>query len=108
MNQTTLVLTIVGTGIGATAVIVSVVAVVASGINGRLNPMSARLNAMSARLDAMNGQLNGTIESLRGDMRADHQALDGLLRAVEITLGKVEQRLDTAEHARLPQAPPAV
>ena len=101
MDETTIVLSIVGTGIGVTAVVVSVVALVASGINSRLSAMGV------------------SIDRLRGDMREDHRALDARLRAVEIQFGKVEQRLETVEQrletveqrletverAVLPQAP---
>ena len=89
MNETTIIVSIIGTGIGGTAVVVSVIAIVASGINSRLNTMNAR------------------IETLRSDMREDHQGLDTRLRNVEIEFGKVGQRLETLERAVLPQAPPA-
>ena len=96
MNETTLVLSIVGTGIGVTAVVVSVIAVVANGINSRLNALGSQLNTMDGRIDA-----------LRSEMREDHQRLDARLRHVEIEFGKVGQRLATLERAVLPQAPPA-
>ena len=89
VNETTIIASIIGTGIGVTAVVVSVIAIVASGINSRLNTMNAR------------------IEALRSDMRDDHHRLDTRLRSVEIEFGKVGQRLETLERAVLPQAPPA-
>ena len=89
MNEATIVVSIVGTGIGVTAVVVSVIAIVANGINSRLNTMNAR------------------IEALHSDMRDDHHGLDTRLRNVEIEFGKVGQRLATLERAVLPQAPPA-
>ncbi len=89
MNETTIILSIIGTGIGVTAVVVSVIAIVASGINSRLNSMNARIKAF------------------RGDMREDHKGLDARLRNVEIEFGKVGQRLEALERAVLPQAPPA-
>ena len=89
MNETTIIVSIIGTGIGGTAVVVSVIAIVASGINSRLNTMNVRM------------------ETLRSDMREDHQGLDTRLRNVEIEFGKVGQRLETLERAVLPQAPPA-
>ena len=58
MNEITVIVSIVGTGIGVMAVVVSVIATVASGINSRLNTM------------------NAGIEALRSDMRKDHQGLD--------------------------------
>ena len=89
MNETSIIASIIGTGIGVTAVVVSVIAIVASGINSRLNTMNAR------------------IEALRSDMHDDHHGLDTRLRSVEIEFGKVGQRLETLERAVLPQAPPA-
>lgn len=88
LNEITIILSIVGTGIGVTAVVVSVIAIVASEINSRLNTMKAR------------------VEALRSDMRKDHQGLDTRLRNVEIEFGKIGQRLETLEQAVLPQAPP--
>lgn len=88
MNETTIILSSIGTGIGVTAVVVSVIAIVASGVNSRLDSMNAR------------------IEALRGDMREDHKGLDTRLRNVEIEFGKVGQRLEALERAVLPQAPP--
>ena len=83
-----MIVSIAGTGIGVTAVVVSVIATVASGISSRLSTM------------------NAGIEALRSDMRKDHQGLDTRLRNVEIEFGKVGQRLETLERAVLPQAPP--
>ena len=89
MNETTVIRSIIGSGTGVAAVVVGVLAIVASGINSRLNTMNAR------------------IEALRGDVRDEHLGLDTRLRNVEIEFGKVGQRLETLERAVLPQAPPA-
>ena len=105
MNQTSL--SIIGTGIGITAIIVSTIAVVASGINGQLNTMAGQIEALR---NEMNGRLdttNGRIDELRNDMREDHREFNTRLRNVEIEFGKVEQRLETLERAVLPQAPAA-
>ncbi len=105
MNQTSL--SIIGTGIGITAIIVSTIAVVASGINGQLNTMAGQIEALR---NEMNGRLdttNGRIDEFRNDMREDHREFNTRLRNVEIEFGKVEQRLETLERAVLPQAPAA-
>ena len=78
------------------AVVVSVTAVVANGLNGRLNAMNSQMNATSARID-----------QLHSDMREDYQGVDLRLRHVEVEFGKVGQRLETLERAVIPQAPPA-
>ena len=100
MSEATLLLSVVGTGIAVTAVVVSVVALVANGINSRL---SALRDELSARID----KTNDRIDALRDELREDHAALDARLRGVEIGFAKVDQRLETVERAILPQAPPA-
>ncbi len=64
---------------------------------------------LSTRIDsngAAIGRNRAAIESLRDDMREDHQNLDTRLRAVEIDFGKVDQRLLTLERILLPPAEP--
>ena len=64
---------------------------------------------LSTRIDsngAAIGRNRAAIESLRDDMREDHQNLDTRLRAVEIGFGKVDQRLLTLERILLPPAEP--
>ena len=105
MNQTNL--TIIGTGLAITTIIVSTIAAVASGINGQLNTMAGQIEALR---DEMNGRIdttNGRIDGLRNDMREDHREFGTRLRNVEIEFGKVEQCLETLERAVIPQAPAA-
>ena len=76
----TLVLTIVGTGVG--------VAVLLTGV-----------------MFALIGGLNARIADVRDDirqLRADHVRFDERLRNVEIAFGKVDQRLLTIERVVLP------
>ena len=64
---------------------------------------------LSTRIDsngAAIGRNRAAIESLRDDMREEHQNLDTRLRAVEIGFGKVDQRLLTLERILLPPAEP--
>ena len=112
MNQTNL--TIIGTGLAITTIIVSTIAVVAGGINDHLATITGQMGVMNGQIDAlrneMNGRLdttNGRIDELRDDMREDHREFRTRLRNVEIEFGKVEQRLETLERAVLPQAPAA-
>ena len=100
MSEATLLLSVVGTGIAVTAVVVSVVALVANGINSRLSALGGELSARIAKT-------NDRIDALRDELREDHAALDARLRGVEIGFAKVDQRLETVERAILPQAPPA-
>ena len=123
MNQTNL--TIIGTGLAITTIIVSTIAVVAGGINDHLatitgqmdvmtgqinelrNEMNGRLDTTNGRIDTLRNDLNGQIDALRSDMREDHREFSTRLRNVEIEFGKVEQRLETLERAVIPQAPAA-
>ncbi|MCY4025207.1 MAG: hypothetical protein OXH75_02700 [Acidobacteria bacterium] len=88
MSEATLLLSVVGTGIAVTAVVVSVVALVANGINSRLS------------------EVREDVDKLRRELREDHATLDARLRGVEIGFAKIDQRLATVERAILPQAPP--
>ena len=101
MTQTNL--TIIGTGLAITTIIVSTIAVVAGGINDHLATITGQLDIMNGRID----DTNGRIDELRNDMREDHREFNTRLRNVEIEFGKVEQRLETLERAVLPQAPAA-
>ena len=92
MSQTNL--TIIGTGLAITTIIVSTIAVVAGGLNDHLATIGGQMDVM-----------NGRIDELRNDMREDHREFNTRLRNVEIEFGKVEQRLETLERAVLPQAP---
>ena len=118
MSEATLLLSVVGTGIGVAAVVVSVVALAVNGINSRLSALGGELSAriakmddrfarMDDRIDALRGEVRGDLEKLRRELREDHAALDARLRGVEIGFAKVDQRLETVERAILPQAPPA-
>ena len=129
MSENALLLSVVGTGIGVTAVVVSVVAIAAHGINSRLSALggelSARIDKTSARIDTMNDRIdaridtmndridaridtmNDRIDALRREVREDHAALDARLREVQVEFAKVDQRLATVERVVLPPAPPA-
>ena len=112
MNQTNL--TIIGTGLAITTIIVSTIAVVAGGINNHLATITGQMGVMNGQINElrneMNGRFdttNGRIHELRNDMREDHREFGTRLRNVEIEFGKVEQRLETLERAVIPQAPAA-
>ena len=108
MNQTNL--TIIGTGLAITTIIVSTIAVVAGGINDHLVTITGQLDIMNGPIDATNGRIDALRNDMREDhreMREDHREFNTRLRNVEIEFGKVEQRLETLERAVLPQAPAA-
>ena len=76
----TLVLTIVGTGVGLAVLLTGVMFALIGGVNARIDDLSARIDRIETRLDGM----------------------DERLRNVEIAFGKVDQRLLTIERVVLP------
>ena len=60
--------------------------------------LSAQIGVVNTRIDDLAASVNGRIDDLRSEvaeLRADVRGLDTRLRTVEITLGKVGQRLAT-------------
>ena len=60
--------------------------------------MYALIGGVNTRID----DLRTDFRELRADMREDHQRFDARLDAVEVALGKVDQRLLTIERTVLP------
>ena len=67
-------------------------------LGGLLVVIGGLLLAQNAGLGAQNAAIRAEIAELRTDFRR----LDDRVRAVEIALGKVEQRLETLERIMLP------
>jgi len=80
----TIVLTIVGTGIGLAVLLTGVMFALIGGVNTRIDDV---YSGLSARMDRIETRLDG---------------MDGRLRNVEIAFGKVDQRLLTIERVVLP------
>ncbi len=80
----TIVLTIVGTGIGLAVLLTSVMFALIGGVNARIDDV---YSGLSARMDRIETRLDG---------------MDERLRNVEIAFGKVDQRLLTIERVVLP------
>ena len=72
-------------------------------LGGLLVVIGGLLLAQNAGLGAQNAAIRAEVAELRTDFRR----LDDRVRAVEIALGKVEQRLETLERIMLPAADPA-
>ena len=83
----TLVLTIVGTGVGLAVLLTGVMYALIGGVNGRIDGVNARIDDVRADIR---------------ELRADHVRFDTRLDAVEVELGKVGQRLLTIERVVLP------
>lgn len=72
-------------------------------LNTRIGDLRDDMNARFTDLDGDVGRLSVEL----GDLRSDLRQVDGRLRAVEIEVGKVDQRLSTLERAIIPTAAPA-
>ena len=57
---------------------------------------------MQAAVDGLRVDMQAAVDGLRDDMREDHARFDARLDAVEVALGKVDQRLLTIERVVLP------
>ena len=75
-----LILTIVGTGVAATTIVITV--------------LSMQIAAVNTRIDDMRADIR--------ELRADHVRFEERLDAIEVALAKVEQRLATLERIVLP------
>ena len=99
MSETTLLVTVVGTGIGGTAVVVSVLALVASGINSRLralgSELSGRIDKTNDRIDALGGEMRGELATFRGEMREELATFRGEMRG-ELAAFRSEMRGELA------------
>ena len=77
--------------------------------NARIDDVNRRLDDLNAdvnrRFDGVNRRFDDVRAAIRG-LRADHVGFDERLRAVEIALGRVDQRLLTIERVVLPPASP--
>ncbi len=80
-----LILTIVGTGVAATTIVITV--------------LSMQIGAVNTRIDDMRDDIR--------ELRADHVRFEERLDAIEVALAKVEQRLATLERVVFPAREPA-
>ena len=79
---------IIGTTVGTILVVAGLLSAQVGGQIGSVN----------ARIDDLRDDVTGDIAELRSGVRG----LDTRLRAVEVALGKVDQRLETLERRHLP------
>lgn len=93
---------IIGTIVGIGLVLGGLLSAQFRVVNTRIDDLAASVNT---RIDDVNSRIDD-LRSEVAELRADMRGLDTRLRAVEITLGKVGQRLDTLERLHLPSADP--
>ena len=89
-----LILTTIGTG----AAVITVLSMQIAAVNTRIDDMNLRIGDMNRRIDELRTEVR--------DLRAGLVRLDERLDAVQVAVGKVEQRLDTQERVLLPPREP--
>ena len=93
--------TIVGTAIAMTTVITT-------SIGGRMTNLENELRATRGELReeirATRGELREEIRATRDELREEIRLLAGRVRTVETGFARVDQRLETIEHAVIPAA----
>ncbi len=80
-----LILTIIGTGLAVTTIVITV--------------LSMQIAAVNTRIDDLRVDVR--------DLRADHVRFDERLDALEVAVGKLDQRVATLERILLPAREPA-
>ena len=91
----TLVLTIIGTGVGLAVLLTGVMFALIGGVNARIDDV---YSGLSARIDDVHSGLSARIDRIETRLGG----FDERLRNVEIAFGKVDRRLLTIERVVLP------
>ena len=89
---------VIGTIVGTGLVIAGLLLTQIDGVNNRIDDMNTRIGDMNTRIDDVNARID------RIEVRLD--GLDKRLRSVEVTLGRVVQRLLNIERLVLPAPAP--
>ena len=87
-----LILTIIGTGLAVTTIVITV--------------LSMQIAAVNTRIDDVRADIRDIRADIR-DLRADHVRFEERLDAIEVALAKVDQRLATLERVVFPAREPA-
>ena len=85
---------IIGTIVGTGLVLGGLLTTQLAGVNTRIDDVNARIDDVRADLRYMRGDMR--------DMRAGMERFDARLDAIEVSFGKVDQRLLTIERVVLP------
>ncbi len=94
--------TIVGTGLGVAGLLSLQISTQIAGVNARIDDLRADL---SAQIAAVNVRVDDLRDEMR-DIRIRLERFDARLDAVEVALGRLDQRLSTIERVVLPSAEP--
>ena len=95
-----LILTIIGTGLAVTTIVITVLSMQIAAVNTRIDGVERSVNA---RIDDLRDELRADIR----DLRADHVRFEQRLDALEVAVGRLEQRVATLERVLLPAREPA-
>ena len=93
---------VVGSAVAVSAVVVTLVGGVRDDVDGLRDDMHAAVDGLRDEIHGLRDEMHAAVEGLRDDMREDHARFDARLDAVEVALGKVDQRLLTIERIVLP------
>ena len=104
---------IIGTTVGTLVVMAGLLSAQLDGefdaVNRRIDGTNTRIDDLSTSIDDRFDAVNTRIDDLRdrvtseiAGLRADVRGLDTRLLAVEVAVGKVDQRLETLERTHLP------
>ncbi len=100
---------IIGTIVAVGVSLGGLLSVQFSSVNARLDDVHARIDdlrtELTGRIDDLHTELTGRIDAVEGNLAGvgnDLRRFDDRLRAVEIALGQVDQRLETLEGLHLP------
>lgn len=96
---------IVATIVGSAVAIITVVVTLVGDVRADLRDIRTDLTALTAQVAGVNTRIDDVRADLR-DMRTRMDSFDARLRAVEVALGKVDQRLLTIERVVLPPTAP--
>ena len=103
---------IIGTMGGLVIAVAGLLSAQINGMNTRIDDLDASLNAriddLDTSLNARIDDMNVRIDELRADireLRADHVRFDARLDAVEVAVGRLDQRLAVIERVVLPSPP---
>ena len=100
--------TILGTGVGLTVIITTLLGSQISGVHAELGTEIRSVRSeLHDEIGTLRSEMRAEIQAVRDEMRENHNRLDERLRAVETGLVAVNQRLDTLERAIIPSAAPS-
>ena len=103
-NVAAIIGTILGTGVAMTTILVTSLGGRMTSIEGHIANVENELRAVRTEIRATRTELRDEIHTTRTELRDEIRALDTRVRTVETGFARVDQRLETLEHAVIPAA----